>query len=167
MKPARSLMLSALAAGAAALATPAAADDAPIQLIIQNNMPVPVYTDTEGGASQCLRGLPGTTIPAHGTVYVTMWLTCDQMMGEQVFIPATSGPEARTNLDFGYNAERDPPLLGGHGDSPTLSISLSGFRREGNPVLPGPGSLLPPTYDTKLLAWKWTIDCPAAGCPKP
>ncbi|MFN3585158.1 hypothetical protein [Phenylobacterium sp.] len=172
MKPARSLALPALAlpalaVGAAALATPALADDVPIQLVTQNNMPVPVYTDTQGGGSTCLRGLPGTSVPANGVVYVTMWMTCQPMRGQQVFIPSVAGPEVRTNVGFGFKVDPASDALdfsGGTGASPALSVSVSGFdARTITRVELNLGNVV----TVQGLSWKWTIDCPAAGCPKP
>jgi len=165
MKPTRSLVLAAL--GAAALATPALADDVPIQLVIQNNMPVPVYTDTQGGGSACLRGLPGTSVPANGVVYVTMWMTCLPMRGQQVFVPSVAGPEVRTNVGFGFalDGAGDPKFSGGTGGSPALSVSVAGFDADVDSTIGT--SVTGPLETVKRLGWKWTIDCPAAGCPKP
>jgi hypothetical protein len=169
MKLACFLALPALGGAAAlVLAAPAAADDysMPLELIIQNNMPVPVYTDTQTGASQCLRGLPGTTVPARGVVYVTMWVTCPgkPMSGQQVFIPSVAGSEVRTSVGFGLNEEATD-LAGGSGASAALSVSVSGFGVDVTTV-PAVGTFGVDQVVSKVR-WKWTIDCPAAGCPKP
>jgi hypothetical protein len=160
----RSMVLAAL--GASALAGPALADDVPIQLVIQNNMPVPVYTDTQGGGSSCLRGLPGTSVPANGVVYVTMWMTCLPLRGQQVFVPSVAGPEVRTNVTFGFVDGVDGPQFnGGAGGSPALSVSVSGFDADITTTIGTPVG--GPMDRINRLSWKWTIDCPAAGCPKP
>lgn len=154
-------------AGAAALAfaTPAAAEDLPIQVIIQNNMPVPVYTGTEAGGSQCLRGIPGTTVPAQGVIYVTLWMTCKPMRGQQVFIPSVVGPEVRTVSVFDMR-EDEKFAANGRVTNTSMSVALwqvSVDRATAVTSVINPNALGPITK----ISWRWTLDCPPNGCPKP
>lgn len=166
MQSAPFLAFSSLAVAATmGLAAPAAAADVPIQVVIQNNMPVPVYTSTQAGGSACLRGIPGTTVPANGTIYVTLWITCTPMRGDQVFIPAIAGPEVRTSSVFGLTDDQRFYTPNDIVRSPAITVSL--WKVSGEAGRPFYWPINPNAKgEITKLSFQWTLDCPVA-CAKP